>query len=224
MPQGSGNGLFFTLEDSIDDSSRILYKPSSSTPRLSTSHRLSCRTPVGNHAHCKGLHLGCPSSSPGPVNSGRGNRMDVSTQIGRDHPIDLKRVVTNPDGSVTHEHLLTFIPVQFRGGTVKFCFVGRSDVDILREGARNCNPPQPNLRRSARFTNLAMTLKAGDLIRVGTGLSRPPPDVGKPGSSHDQGDDPGGWPAAQSGTARRLPGVEPPPNHRTAQPGCGLSE
>jgi hypothetical protein len=96
--------------------------------------------------------------------------MDVSTQIGRDHPVDLKRVVTNADGSVTHEHLLTFIPVQFRGKTVKFCFVGRSDVNILREGARNCNPPQSDLRRSGRFSNLAMTLKAGDLIKVGTGL------------------------------------------------------
>ena len=96
--------------------------------------------------------------------------MDVSTQIGRDHPVDLKRVVTNPDGSMTQEHLLTFIPVQFRGGTVKFCFLGRSDVNILREGARNCNPPESNSRRAGRFSNLAMTLKAGDLIKVGTGL------------------------------------------------------
>ena len=96
--------------------------------------------------------------------------MDVSTQIGRDHPIDLKRVVTNPDGSATHEHLLTFIPVQFSGGNVKFCFVGRSDVHILREGARNWNPPASNIRPAGRFSNLAMTLKTGDLIRVGTGL------------------------------------------------------
>jgi hypothetical protein len=96
--------------------------------------------------------------------------MDVSAQIGRDHPVDLKRVVTNPDGSATHEHLLTFIPVQFRGGTVKFCFVGRSDVHILREGARNWNPPESNMRPVGRFSNLAMTLKAGDLIKVGTGL------------------------------------------------------
>lgn len=96
--------------------------------------------------------------------------MDVSTQIGRDHPVDIKRVVTNPDGSVTHEHLLTFIPVQFRGGTVKFCFVGRSDVNILREGARNCSPPASHTRSTVRFSNLAMTLKAGDLIKVGTGL------------------------------------------------------
>ena len=96
--------------------------------------------------------------------------MEVSTQIELDHPIDLKRAVTNPDGSATHEHLLTFIPVQFRGGTVKFCFVGRSDVNILREGARNCNPPASNMRPAGRFSNLAMTLKTGDLIRVGTGL------------------------------------------------------
>ena len=96
--------------------------------------------------------------------------MEVSTQIEIDHPIDLKRLVTNPDGSTTHEQLLTFIPVQFRGGTVKFCFVGRSDVNILREDARNCNPPAFNMRPARRFSNLAMTLKTGDLIRVGTGL------------------------------------------------------
>ncbi len=96
--------------------------------------------------------------------------MDVLTQIGRDHPVDLKRVVVNPDGSITHEHLLTFVPVQFRGGAAKFCFVGRSDVNVLREGARNCNPPAGHNRRPARFTNLAITLKAGDLIKVGTGL------------------------------------------------------
>ncbi len=96
--------------------------------------------------------------------------MDVSTQIGRDHPVDLKRVVTKLDGSVTHEHLLTFVPVQFRGGAVKFCFVGRSDVCILREAARNSNPPESHKRSAVRFTNLAMTLRAGDLIKVGTGL------------------------------------------------------
>ena len=96
--------------------------------------------------------------------------MDVSARIGRDHPVDLKRVVTDPDGSIVHEHLLTFIPVQFRGKTVKFCFVGRADVRILREGARNCNPPEAEPRRSERFSNLAMTLKAGDLIKVGAGL------------------------------------------------------
>ena len=96
--------------------------------------------------------------------------MDVLTQVGRDHPVDLKRVVVNPDGSITQEHLLTFIPVQFRGGAVKFCFVGRSDVNVLREGARNCNPPEYHNRTPRRFTNLAITLKAGDLIKVGTGL------------------------------------------------------
>ncbi len=96
--------------------------------------------------------------------------MEVSAQIEIDHPIDLKRVVTNPDGLATHEHLLTFIPVQFRGGTMKFCFVGRSDVNILREGARNWNPPASHMRPAGRFSNLAMTLKTGDLIRVGTDL------------------------------------------------------
>ncbi len=101
---------------------------------------------------------------------GRGYRMDVLSQIGRDQPVDLKRVVTGPDGSVIHEHLLTFIPVQFRGGAVKFCFLGRSDVNVLREGARNRNPPESHNRTTARFSNLAITLKAGDLIKVGTGL------------------------------------------------------
>ncbi len=96
--------------------------------------------------------------------------MDVLAQIGRDQPVDLKRVVVNSDGSIIHEHLLTFIPVQFRAGAVKVCFVGRSDVNVLREGARNCNPPDSRNTARVRFTNLAMTLKAGDLIKVGTGL------------------------------------------------------
>jgi hypothetical protein len=96
--------------------------------------------------------------------------MEVTTQVGRDHPVDLKRVVTNPDGSAAYEHLLTLVAVQFRGGTVKFCFVGRSDVNILRAGARNWNPPDSVSRPQGRFTNLAMTLKAGDVIKVGTGL------------------------------------------------------
>ena len=68
--------------------------------------------------------------------------MEVTTQVGRDHPVDLKRVVSDADGLVTYEHLLTFVPVEFRGGTVKFCFVGRSDVAIVREGARNRQPPE----------------------------------------------------------------------------------
>jgi hypothetical protein len=96
--------------------------------------------------------------------------MEVTTQVGRDHPVDLKRVVTNSDGSIAYEHLLTMVPVQFRGGTVKFCFVGRSDVNILRAGARNWNPPESASRPAGRFTNLAMTLKTGDVIKVGTGL------------------------------------------------------
>src|SRR5208337_2834841 len=136
------------IQDSkpVDGSPWILYKSLAFDTRVIHESRASRRTPVGNQAHCNGLHLGRPFVSPGPVNSGRGNRMEVSAQIEIDHPIDLKRVVTNPGGSATHEHLLTFIPVQFRGGNVKFCFVGRSDVHILREGARNWNPPASNMR------------------------------------------------------------------------------
>ncbi len=96
--------------------------------------------------------------------------MDVSTQIGRDHPVDLKRVVRHSDGTLLHEHLLTFLPVQFRGGSAKFCFVGRSDVHIIREGARNGQPPATSTRPARQFTNLAMTLRGGDRIKVGTGL------------------------------------------------------
>ena len=73
--------------------------------------------------------------------------MEVTTQVGRDHPVDLKRVVPSSDGSVIYEHLLTFVPVEFRGGTVKFCFVGRSDVTILREGAGTGSLPNPRAGR-----------------------------------------------------------------------------
>jgi hypothetical protein len=96
--------------------------------------------------------------------------MEVTTQVGRDHPVDLKRVVAGSDGSVSYEHLLTFVPVEFRGGTVKFCFVGRSDVTILREGARNWQPPESSVRPGGRFSNLALTLRAGDVIKIGMGL------------------------------------------------------
>ena len=72
--------------------------------------------------------------------------MEVTTQVGRDHPVDLKRVVFASDGSATYEHLLTFVPVEFRGGTVKFCFLGRSDVTILREGARKWQPSGSSAR------------------------------------------------------------------------------
>src|SRR5208337_3529438 len=106
---------------SIDRSSGILYTFLAFGARVIHQSAASRRTPVGNHAHCNGWHLGRPFVSPGPGTSGRGNRMDVSaqierdhylplalragrvcrmdvsTQIERDHPIDLKRVVTNPD-------------------------------------------------------------------------------------------------------------------------------
>ena len=96
--------------------------------------------------------------------------MEVTSQVGRDHPVDLKRVVSGADGSVTYEHLVTFVPVEFRGGTVKFCFVGRSDVTILREGARKRQPPESSARQERRFSCLALTLRAGDVIQIGTGL------------------------------------------------------
>jgi hypothetical protein len=96
--------------------------------------------------------------------------MEVTTQVGRDHPVDLKRVVSGSTGSARYEHLLTLVPVEFRGGTVKFCFVGRSDVTILRDGARNLHPPDSAVRPAGRFSNLAMTLRAGDVIKVGLGL------------------------------------------------------
>ncbi|MGC8640687.1 MAG: hypothetical protein ACP5XB_12520 [Isosphaeraceae bacterium] len=96
--------------------------------------------------------------------------MEVTTQVGRDHPVDLKRVVLGSSGTVSYEHLLTLVPVEFRGGTVKFCFVGRSDVTILRQGARNVRPPESAVRPSGRFSNLAMTLRAGDVIKIGLGL------------------------------------------------------
>jgi len=96
--------------------------------------------------------------------------MEVTTQVGRDHPVDLKRAVSNAEGSLTYEHLLTFVPVEFHGGTVKFCFVGRSDVTILREGARKWQPPESSVRPVGRFSNLALTLRAGDVIKVGMGL------------------------------------------------------
>ena len=96
--------------------------------------------------------------------------MEVTTQVGRDHPVDLKRAVSDAAGSLTYEHLLTFVPVEFHGGTVKFCFVGRSDVTILREGARKLQPSQSSARPVGRFSNLALTLRAGDVIKVGMGL------------------------------------------------------
>jgi hypothetical protein len=96
--------------------------------------------------------------------------MEVTTQVGRDHPVDLKRVVCAVGGSVNYEHLLTVVAVEFRGGTVRFCFVGRSDVTILRDGARNLLPPESAVRPPGKFSNLAMTLRAGDVIKVGLGL------------------------------------------------------
>ena len=84
--------------------------------------------------------------------------MEVTAQVGRDHPVDLKRVTMNPDGSQVHEHLLTIVPVSFRGRTAKFCFVGRSDVHIVRQDARKQAPPESSQRTTSQFTNLAMTI------------------------------------------------------------------
>ncbi len=96
--------------------------------------------------------------------------MEVTAQVGRDHPVDLKRVVMNPDGSQVHEHLLTIVPVSFRGGSAKFCFLGRSDVHIVRQEARKQAPPESPRRMAFRFTILAMTLRAGAVVKVGPGL------------------------------------------------------
>lgn len=97
--------------------------------------------------------------------------MEVTTLVGRDHPVDLKRVVLSGPGSPgSFEHLVTLVPAQFRAGTVKVCFVGRSDITFLRADARNDRPPPGVERRAARFTNLAMTLKPGDVVRVGPDL------------------------------------------------------
>jgi hypothetical protein len=97
--------------------------------------------------------------------------MEVTAQVGRDHPVDLKRVVISGPGlPATFEHLLTFVPARFRGATVKVCFVGRGDVTFLRADARNGNPSPSADRRPARFTNLAMTMKPGDVVKVGPDL------------------------------------------------------
>ena len=96
--------------------------------------------------------------------------MEVTAQVGRDHPVDLKRIVMNSDGSQVHEHLLTIVPVSFRGGTAKFCFLGRSDVHIIRQEARKQAPSESSGRTASRFTNLAMTLQAGAVVKVGPGL------------------------------------------------------
>src|SRR5208337_3533554 len=104
---------------------------------------------------------------------------------------------------------------------------------LLRGSIRREHPPRrcPQLE-PARIQHKAggAVLEPGDDAQDGRsdqgghGPPRPPPDVRVPGSSHDQGDDPGRWSAPQPGTARRWPGVEPPQDHRTAQPGWGLSE
>ena len=62
------------------------------------------------------------------------------------------------------------MPVEFRGGTVKFCFVGRSDVTILREGRGTGSLAESSSRPGGRFSNLALTLRAGDVIKIGIGL------------------------------------------------------
>jgi hypothetical protein len=96
--------------------------------------------------------------------------MDVTFQIARDHAVDLSRVLPDSANSATFQPLLIFVPVEFRGGSVKFCFIGRSDVTILREGARSVHPPQSSARSPARFSNLVMTLRAGDVVKGGLGL------------------------------------------------------
>jgi hypothetical protein len=76
----------------------------------------------------------------------------------------------NADGSATYEHLLTFVAVEIRGGKARICFLGRSDVNIVREGARNLVPAGATSRAPGRFSNLAITLRPGDLVSIGPGL------------------------------------------------------
>jgi hypothetical protein len=95
--------------------------------------------------------------------------MELESQVGRDHPVDLKRLL-NSEGSSTYEHLLTFVAVEIRGGKARICFLGRSDVNIVREGARNPLPAGSPNRIAGRYSNLAMTLRPGELVRVGPGL------------------------------------------------------
>jgi hypothetical protein len=95
--------------------------------------------------------------------------MELESQIGRDHPVDLKQL-SGIDGGTFYEHLLTFVPVEIRGGKARICFLGRSDVHILREGARISVPPESSSRPAGRFFNLAMTLRPGDVVKIGPGL------------------------------------------------------
>ncbi len=95
--------------------------------------------------------------------------MELESQVGRDHPVDLKRLL-NADGSSTYEHLLTFVAVEIRGGKARICFLGRSDVNIVRKCARNSQPADSPHRTAGRFCNLAMTLRPGELVKIGPGL------------------------------------------------------
>jgi len=106
---------------------------------------------------------------PGPIHSSRGISMELESQLGRDHPVDLKRL-SRAEGTASYEHLLTFVPVEIRAGQARICFLGRGDVNILREGARKAAPPATPGRESVRFSNLAMTLRPGDVVRIGPGL------------------------------------------------------
>jgi hypothetical protein len=97
--------------------------------------------------------------------------MEVTAQVGRDHPVDLKRVVLSSPGLPgTFEQLLTFLPARFQGTAVKVCFVGRGDVTFLRADARNDKPSASREPNASRFTNLAITLRPGDVVKVGPDL------------------------------------------------------
>jgi hypothetical protein len=95
--------------------------------------------------------------------------MELESRLGRDHPVDVKRL-SRTEGSASYEHLLTFIPVEIRGGKARICFLGRADVNIVREGARKAMSPESPARSAGRFSNLAMTLRPGDVIKIGPGL------------------------------------------------------
>ncbi len=97
--------------------------------------------------------------------------MDVIYQVSRDHDVALIRVAPDSTGCASYEHLLVLVPVEFRGGTVKFCLLARSDVTILRDNARNSSPRPSAPRPVGSFTNLVVKLSAGDSIHVGPGLT-----------------------------------------------------
>ena len=95
--------------------------------------------------------------------------MEVTTQVGRDHPVDLKRVVFASDGSATTSISSPSCP--------------SSSAAAPSSSASWAAPTWPSSGKAPAvaasglvgqaaglFSNLALTLRAGDVIKVGTGL------------------------------------------------------